>query len=301
MISIIGTGKIGSAIGFLIASNSLDDLTLVNRTKNKAIGEQLDLSNAIPSNSSIIINATDDFSQIKNSDTIVITASYGTYSTSRSEIIQDQISMMKRITEKIKPFVSGAKILMVSNPLDVLTYVLLKEGQFSSNQVIGIASSLDTARFRYILAKELDSSISEINDALVLGEHGDTMVPIFSKTKKNQTPVLDILNPKQIESVTQKVRLYWKTLREYKSRSVFGISKQVFDVLEAIKNKKEISIPTSVLLDGEYGISDVCIGVPTTISKDGLKQIHEIELNGSELSKLKNSAISVKNSITDCF
>ena len=300
MISIIGTGKIGSAIGFLIASNSLDDLTLVNRTKNKAIGEQLDLSNAIPSNSSITINATDDFSQVKNSDTIVIAASYGTYSTSRNEIIQDQISMMKRITEKIKPYVSDAKILMVSNPLDVLTYVLLKEGHFSQNHVMGIASSLDSARFQYILAKELNSNFSEIKDAIVLGEHGDTMVPIFSRAKKNQTSVSDILNPKQIESITEELRSYWKILREYKSRSVFGISKHVFDVLEAIKNKKEILIPSSVLLQGEYGISDVCIGVPTTISGDGLKEIHEIELNGSELSKLKNSAISVKNYIKDC-
>lgn len=299
MISIIGSGKVGSAIAFLTASNSLDDIVLVNRTKEKAIGESLDLTNTIPQNSKITINATDDFSKVKDSEVIVITASYGTYSTSRNEIIQDQVSMIKRITEKIKPYSSNSQILMVSNPVDVLTHCLLKIGRFSSNNVIGIASSLDTARFRFLLAKELDSNASEINNALVLGEHGDTMVPIFSKVKKNGSPILDILNQKQIEKITEDLRTYWKTLREYKSRSVFGISKHVFDVLEAMVNNKEINTPASVLLNGEYGISDVCLGVPTIISKDGLQKIQEIELDQNELLNLKKSANSVKAHIKD--
>lgn len=301
MISIIGSGKVGSAIAFLIATNSLDDITLVNRTKDKAIGEELDISNSIPHDSKISIKGTDDFSKINDSEIIVITASYGTYSTSRNELIQDQISMIKRITEKIKPYAKNSKILMVSNPLDVLTYAFLKTGKFSKNQVIGIASSLDSARFRYLLSRELETNMSEIKDAIVLGEHGDSMVPIFSQAKKNQTPVLDLLDSKQISSITNDLRTYWQTLREYKSRSVFGISKHVFDVINSMISNGTIDVPTSVLLEGEYGISDVCLGVPTIITKDGLKEIYDIKMSNSELYDLKKSGQQIKNSIENCM
>ena len=150
-----------------------------------------------------------------------------------------------------------------------------------------------------MLSRELVTDQSQISDAIVLGEHGDTMVPIFSRAKKQHTPVLELLNNEQIDSITGDLRFYWKTLREYKSRSVFGISKNVYDVLEAIIKNKEISVPASTLLNGEYGISDVCLGVPTKISKDGLQEIQEIKLSDIELEKFHRSANAVKNDIKD--
>lgn len=299
MISIIGSGRVGSAIAFIAASNSLDDILLVNRTKNKAVGEALDIANSIPENSSISITGTNDFSEVKNSEIIVITASAGTYSNSRTELVSDQINMVKKIHENLKPTSSNSKILMVSNPVDVLTYVFQKVGNYSRQKVLGVASSLDSSRLRLLLSKELSINSSQISNALVLGEHGDSMVPILSKAKKAGTPVLDILDENQIENINGNLRFYWKTLREYKSRSVFGISKHVFDILEAITKNKQISIPTSVLLDGQYGISDVCLGVPTKISKDGLEEIDEIEISPDELEKLQNSAQTIKNYIKD--
>jgi malate dehydrogenase len=301
LISIIGSGKVGSAIAFLAASRSLDDIVLVNRTKNKAIGEALDLTNSIPKGSSIFIKGTDDFAETKDSEVIVIAASAGTYSASRNELIKDQVTMVKQIVEKLKPFSDNSKILMVSNPLDVLTYVFQKEANLSSEKVIGIASSLDSSRFQYLLSRELSENPSKISDALVIGEHGDSMVPIFSRAKKDQTPVLELLNSEQIDSIIGDLRFYWKTLREYKSRSVFGISKHVFDVLEAIIKNKEIAIPSSVLLSGQYGLSDVCLGVPTIISKHGLKEIQEIELTSSELESLNKSSEYVKSNIHQDF
>lgn len=299
MISIIGSGRVGSAIAFIAASNSLDDIVLLNRTKEKAIGESLDIANSIPENSSISISGTDDYSDIQNSDIFVITASAGTYSNSRTELVSDQINMVKEIFQKLKNISSNAKILMVSNPVDILTYVFQKEGNFQNQNVIGVASSLDSSRFQLLLSKELSSNTNEIQDALVLGEHGDSMVPIFSRAKKLDTPVLDILNESQIENISGNLRFYWKTLREYKSRSVFGISKHVFDILESITKNKKISIPASVLLNGQYGISDICLGVPTKISKNGLEEIIEIELSTLELEKLQNSAETIKKYVKD--
>ena len=299
LISIIGSGRVGSAIAFLIASNSLDDVVLLNRTKNKAVGEALDISNSIPESSSISISGTNDYSEIKNSEIIIITASSGTYSQSRTELVTDQINMTRQIIEKLKDVSPNAKILVVSNPVDILTYIFHKESNFSNEKILGIASSLDSSRFRLLLSRELVTNQSQISDAIVLGEHGDTMVPIFSRAKKQHTPVLELLNNEQIDSITGDLRFYWKTLREYKSRSVFGISKNVYDILEAITKNKEISVPASTLLNGEYGISDVCLGVLTKISKNGLQEIQEIKLSDIELEKFRRSADAVKNDIKD--
>ncbi len=297
MISIIGSGKVGSAVAFLVASTSLDDVILVNRTKTKAIGESLDISNAIPEGSSISVKGTDDFSLTKGSDVVVIAASAGVYTKSRTEMIGEQVKMIKDIAKKIKTHTPNSKILVVSNPLDVLTYVFLKESGFPRKQVIGVASSLDSSRFRYLLAKEFAVSQSEIKDALVLGEHGDSMVPIFSRVKKNEKPVSELLDTIQIKEITKNLRNYWKPLREFKSRSVFGIAKNTFDIVESMIREKNLAIPASVLLNGEYGLSDVCLGVPIKLSKDGLDSIDEIELEESELDALHQSAKIIKNYI----
>ncbi len=212
-------------------------------------------------------------------------------------MVGEQVKMIKDIAKQIKTHTPDSTILVVSNPLDVLTYVFLKETGFPREQVIGVASSLDSSRFRYLLAKEFAVSQSEIKDALVLGEHGDSMVPIFSRAKMNEKPVLDVLEPIQIETITKNLRDYWRTLREFKSRSVFGIAKNTFDVVEAIIKEKTLSTPSSVLLNGEYGFSDVCMGIPTTLNKDGLQSIEKIELEDSELEDLSKSAKIIKNYI----
>ena len=297
LISIIGSGKVGSAVAFLAASTSLDDIVMVNRTKTKAIGESLDITNAIPEGSSISVTGTDDFSLTKNSDVVIIAASAAGYTQNRTEMIGEQVKMIKDIAKKIKTNTPDSKILVVSNPLDVLTYVFLKESGFPRKQVVGVASSLDSSRFRYLLAKEFAVSQSEIKDAMVLGEHGDSMVPIFSRAKKNRKPVSESLEAIQIEQITTNLRNYWKTLREFKSRSVFGIAKNTFDIVESMIKEKNISVPASVLLNGEYGLSDVCLGVPTKLSKNGLEKIDEIKLEESELNALHKSAKIIKNYI----
>lgn len=293
LISIIGSGRVGSAIAFLAAATSLDDIQLVNRSKDKAIGQALDISNAIPKESSFSVTST-DFSGIKNSEVVVISASTGTYVTSRTEMISEQIIMIKDIAKKVKRFAPNSKILIVSNPVDVLNYIFLKETEISRNRVIGVASSLDSSRFRYLLSQELNVNASEIKNALVLGEHGDSMVPIFSVTKCNNKPVLDILSSSQLDKITKDVRNYWQVLRKFKGPSIFGIAKNTVDVLGTIIKNEELSIPASVMLDGEYGLSDVCLGVPVKITKDGLTEIQEITLNRYEKNSLCQSAATVR-------
>lgn len=297
MISIIGSGLVGSSLAFLCASNSLDDIVLLNRTKEKALGEALDISNAIPKNSDYSIHGTDDYWEIKNSKIVIITASMGVYLKNRNEMIGSQVQMIKEIGNKIKSHCDSPIILVISNPVDVLTYYFLKETNFSRNQVLGIASSLDSSRFRYLISEKTGVKQSQISDAYVLGEHGDSMVPIFSKVKIKGENAYEILNSKETEEITQKTKDYWKSLRNFKSRSQFGISKKTFDVIKSIILNKSISIPASVLLDGEYGEKDVCMGVPITIESNGLTKIHNWEMNKLEEESLKLSAQTIRNNI----
>lgn len=298
MISIIGSGKVGSAVGFLCGSFSLDDIVLINRYEKKAIGEALDISNAIPTSSSISITGTSDYSKIKDSKVVVITASSGLHLQSRTEIMYDQAKMIQKIASNIAKYASDAKILMITNPVDVLTYVIQKEVSLSSKSVIGVASNLDSSRFRYLLAQEFGTNQSKIQDAIVMGEHDDTMVPIFSRAKYNGKPVTDLLDDAQISKITLDVRNYWKYLRDYKGHSVFGIAKNTFDIIKNIIKDETLDVPASVLLDGQYGLSDVCVGVPLTISKNGVVKIHQIEITQDEKESLRRSADTVKNNIT---
>lgn len=281
----------------MCAANSLDDILLVNRTKNKALGEALDISNAIPESSTISIRGTDDYSKTTGSQIVVIAASTGVYLKNRNEIIDAQVKMIKDIAFQIKHYCPDAIVLVVSNPLDVLTYFFQKETHFSRNKVIGIASSLDSSRFRYVLSEKFDVNQSHISNAIVLGEHGDTLVPIFSHTKIDGKNLLDLIDSYQKEIIVSRIRDYWRTLRNYKSRSQFGIAKNTFDVISSILKNNEIAIPASVRLEGEYSESDVCMGIPVIINNKGISQIQEIDLSQSESKALKISADTIRNYI----
>ena len=297
MIAIIGSGMVGSSIAFLCAANSLSNIMLLNRTKSKAKGEALDISNAIPRNSDFTINGTDDYSEIKNAEIIVIAASTGTYQKSRNDMVDSQVRMIKSISKKIKKFNNTPIILIVSNPVDVLTYYFQKEVRYPKEKVIGIASSLDASRFGRIISNQINVKYSHIEDVHVLGEHGDSMVPIFSKVKVDGRKLTELIDVKQEEEIRNQVRNYWKSLRKFKIRSQFGIAKNVYNVLEAIVKRRQLNAEASIFLDGEYGYEDICMGVPVTISSRGIEKIKSIKLNESEIQFLEQSAKNIRKNI----
>lgn len=205
--------------------------------------------------------------------------------------------MIKDIAKQVKQYASNATVLVVSNPVDVLTYFFQKESGFPREKVIGVASSLDSSRFRYLISKELGTNQSKIENALVLGEHGDSMVPIFSLAKFDGKPVRDLLSEEQAHKIKGDLIFYWKILREYKGPSIFGIAKNTFDIIQALIKNEELLVPTSTLLEGEYGISNVSLGIPTTITKNGAR-IQEISLDETELMSLQKSADTIKEYIS---
>lgn len=267
---------------------------MLNSTKNKAIGESLDITNAIPTNSHITITGTDDYQLIRGSKVVAITASKGKITTSRTDLLANNISLIKKIVPKIKKYADDSKIVIVTNPLDVITYVATKETGFSREQVIGMGSSLDSNRFRYLLAKALEVNQSKIT-GLVIGEHGDSMVPIFSSATCDGKPVVGELDKTRISGITSELRNYWKILKTFKDASVFGAARNTFDIVKTIVKNERLEVPASVLLDGEYGLSDICVGVPLSISDD--IKINEISLTKSERKSLYRSAAIVRENI----
>ncbi len=295
MISIVGSGRVGASIAFLCVSNAIDDVLLVNRDRKKAIGEALDIASAIPADSNFSIHGTDDYSQISGSDIVVVAASVEGYTKDRTETMDHQVKMIKEIAQKIKQHCPSSIVLIISNPLDVLTYFFQKETHLPRFKVIGIASNLDTSRFRYYISETLSVPQSSISNALVLGEHGDSMVPIFSRVKVGGNPLFSMIDNR--DTITKDVRNYWKKLRNYKSRSQFGIAKNTFDVIDSILHKKEIRIPASVVLEGEYGENDVAMGVPVVIDQNGVTEIEKIKLDDTEFSSLKKSSEKIRKDI----
>lgn len=265
----------------------------MNRNKNKAVGEALDLVTTIPSNSPISVTGTDNFQQITGSKVVVISVGAGKIVTSRTDLLPYNIPIVKQISKEIKKYANDAKVVVVTNPVDVITYYILKESGLPKENVIGMGSSLDSSRFQYLISKVLRTNQSKI-ESIVLGEHGNSMVPIFSTARFDGKPFN--FDENQMAQITTEVRNYWKPLKEFKGASVFGAAKHSYDIAKAIVKNEKLRIPASVMVNGEYGLSDVCVGVPVVIDKNGAV-IEEIDLDGTELNSLKTSAEIIKNNI----
>ena len=294
MISIIGAGRVGSALAFLLASEALDDIVLVNDTKNKAIGESLDIMSVLPPTTKISITGTDDMAKIKKSNIVVITASVGKITDERTDLLPFNFPIIKEISNDIRKFADDAKIIVVTNPVDIITYQVMKETEFNSNSVIGMGSSLDSTRFRYILGKELAAKQNQI-EGIVIGEHGNTMVPVFSSVKLDGKYLE--LNKNQKSQISIELMNFWRYLIAYKGESVFGAAKNTYDMIQAILLEKQLSVPAQVYLNGEYGFDNICMGVPVILNGNGIDKIIEINLSASESELLGMSALKIKEII----
>lgn len=297
MISIIGSGKVGSEIAFMCASSSLGDIVLVKRDEKQALGQALDMSNAIPPHSEMSISATSDCSKIAGSDVVVIAVSSGIHKQKRVDLMQNHVSIIRTISPYIAKYAPDAKILMITNPVDVLAYVIQKEGRLASKNVMGVSSGLDSGRFRYLLAKEFGANQSRISDAIVMGEHDDSMVPIFSRVKFDGKRVSGMLTDEQTQRITADVRNYWMWLRDLHWYSLFGIAKNAFDIIKSVVKNEAFDVPVSVLLDGQYGVSDVCMGVPITLDREGVRKIRQVKISDDELGLLCQSAARIRCNI----
>ena len=299
-ISIIGAGNVGSTLASRVLSGNLADVVLLDIAGDLARAKALDIMDASPlMGHEKRVSGTSDYKEIKGSRVVVITAGFPRQpGMSRDELIQKNVQIVKAVLRNVKNFSPEAILVMVTNPLDVMTWLAHKEMKCDRKKVLGMAGNLDTSRFKALLAEELSVSPKNI-ESFVLGSHGDTMVPLVSKTLIRGKPLRDVLSREKIDSLLERTKKRGgEIVSLLKSGSAyFSPSAACFEILQAIiKNENKI-IPCSSILHGEYGIEDCAAGVPARIGEAGISEILEWKLPDEELNALKDSARAVKNII----
>ncbi len=299
-ISVIGAGNVGAEIANQLVCREISNVILIDKYGDIAKGKALDiLTSASLKNSSSNIIGSDDYNLITDSDLVIITAGLARKpGMSREELVEANGNIISEIVTNIKNLSPNAIILMVTNPLDVMTHLAYKVSGFKPEKVLGMAGVLDTARFKTFVAEELGVTASDVN-AMVLGGHGDEMVPLVNCTTVAGIPIKQLADDETIERIVERTRKggaeivnLLKTGSAYYAPAISAV-----EMAEAIiKNKKSI-MPASVYLRGEYGINDMYVGVPAILGSDGAEKIIEFELGEDDREKLMDSAKLVKETI----
>jgi len=299
-ISVIGAGHVGEVTAFKIAEKELGDVVLLDVIEDMPIGKGLDMREGGPVGKyDSKITGTNSYADTANSDIVVITAGVPRKpGMSRDELVGTNFGIVKSVTEQVAKYSPQALLLVVSNPLDAMVYTAFKISRFPKNRVFGMAGILDTTRFRAFIAMELNVSVESIQ-ALVLGGHGDTMVPFARYTTISGIPLSHFLPQDRIEAIITRTRKgggeivsYLKTGSAY-----YAPALAITEMVESIAKDKKKILPCAAYLEGEYGINDLYLGVPIKLGANGVEEIIELDLTEEEKEAIKNSEAAVRNVI----
>lgn len=297
-VSIIGAGNTGATLAFIIAQQELADVVLIDRPHNEGQvkGKALDILESSPVYGfDVNVTGSIDYQDTANSDIVVITAGVPRKpGMSRDDLVQVNEAVMYDVTQEIVTHSPNCKIIVLTNPVDAMTYAVINASGFPKERVIGQSGILDTARYQTFIAEALNVSIKDIR-GLVLGGHGDTMVPLVHSTNVNGVPLNKMLDTAQIEHVVERTRKGGAEIVELlgNGSAYYAPASAIYSMLEAILKDQKRLLPSIALLEGEYGFSDICLGVPTILGEQGIERIVELELSEEEQAQLKISADSV--------
>lgn len=301
-VSVIGAGNVGATTAHLIAQKELADVALVDIIEGVPQGKALDMTEAAPIDRfDAKIIGTNDYAGINGSDIVVVTAGLPRKpGMDRLDLLHKNANIIEDVSTNIAKYAPDAVVIMVTNPVDVMTYHAWKVTGFPKNRVIGQAGILDSARFAAFIAMELDVSVEDIS-AMVLGGHGDEMVPLPRFTTVSGIPITELLPAETIDRLIQRTRKGGSEIVGLlKTGSAFyAPATAVTRMVEAILKDKKRILPCSAHLKGEYGIEDIYIGVPVKLGADGIEKIIELKLTQSELTALQDSARVYKKGISN--
>jgi len=299
-ISIIGAGNVGSLTAMRIAQEGFDEVLLIDIVKGLALGKAYDLQDARPIlKYDYNIQGSEDINQIKDSDIIVITAGLTRKpGMSREELLKKNADILKDISLSIKKLAANAVVVVVTNPLDLMTYFVLKATGFKQNKVLGMGISLDAARFANLISQELNVPCADI-EACVIGSHGEGMLPLARFTKIKGVGLDEFLEDKRIEALVNRATsrgLEIVTLLNSGS-AFFAPSAAIASMVKAIAKDEKRTLGACAYLNGEYGIKGICIGVPCRLGRQGIENIVELDLKKEEKDKLIKSAENIRQLI----
>ncbi|HRY32489.1 MAG TPA: malate dehydrogenase [Bacteroidales bacterium] len=298
-ITVIGAGNVGATVANVIAHKDLArEVVLVDIKEGVAEGKALDIwqTSSINHFNSKVIGVTNDYLRTKGSGVVVITSGLPRKpGMSRDDLISTNAAIVKEVTEKVIKYSPEAIIIVVSNPLDVMTYCAYLAARKDSRKVFGMAGILDTGRYRAFVADALKVSPKDIH-AMLLGSHGDTMVPLPRYTSVAGIPITELLNKDEIDKIVERTRKGGGELVSLMGTSAwYAPGAAAAQMVEAIVDDQQRIFPVATLLTGEYGLKNVYLGVPVKLGAHGIEEIIELKLNKDEMKMLKDSADSVKS------
>lgn len=298
-VTVVGAGAVGASCAEYIAMKDFAaEVVLVDIKEGFAEGKAMDLMQTASLNGfdTKITGSTNDYAKTANSDVAVITSGIPRKpGMTREELISTNAGIVKTVAENLIKESPNVIIIVVSNPMDTMTYLAHKATGLPKNRIIGMGGALDSARFKYRLAEATEAPISDI-DGMVIGGHSDTgMIPLTRLATRNSVPVSQFISEERMQEVKEATKVGGATLTKLLGTSAwYAPGAAVAAMVHAIATDAHKMFPSSCMLDGEYGLSDICIGVPALIGANGVEKIVEIELNDAEKEELVNSADAVR-------
>ena len=296
-ISLIGAGAIGGTLAHLAAMKELGDIVLVDIVEGVPQGKSLDLLASRPVDGyDVEFTGSNDYAPTRGSDVVIVTAGLPRKpGMSRDDLVDKNTGIMKGIAEKVRELSPNAFVIVITNPLDAMVYVMKRVTGFPKNRVVGMAGVLDSARFRTFVSMELGISVEDIT-AMVLGGHGDDMVPIVRFSTVAGVPVSHFLSQEKIDAIVKRTQLAGgEVVNLLKTSAWVSPAAAAIEMAEAyLKDKKRV-LPCAAYLEGEYGIRDYYLGVPVVIGAGGVERIIELPLDDAEKKALMASFARVKD------
>jgi len=302
-ISLIGAGQIGGTLAHLIGTKELvDEVVLFDVANGIAKGKALDIAQSSSVDGfNVKFSGTDDYKDIKDSDVIIITAGVPRKpGMSRDDLLGINLKIIKQVAEGIKQHAPNAFVICITNPLDVIVMAFQKFSGLPANKVVGMAGILDSSRFKLFLSLELNVPVKEI-DAMVMGGHGDTMVPMPRFTKVSGKPLLNLvkegkISQEKLEEINQRTRDGGAEIVKYleKGSAFYAPAASGVQMAEAYLNDEKKLLPCAIQLNGEYGVKNIYVGVPVIIGKNGVEKIELIDLDEKEKKEFMHSIDAVK-------
>ncbi len=297
-VTVVGAGNVGATCADVIAHKELcNELILVDIKENFAEGKALDMWQTAPVNmyDTRIKGSTNDYTKTANSDVVVITSGLPRKpGMTRDDLISTNAGIVKSVTENIIKHSPNAIIIIVSNPLDVMTYCAYLTANLPSTKVFGMAGILDTARYKAFLAEELNVSPKDIQ-AVLMGGHGDTMVPLPRYTTVGGIPVTELIAADKLDAIIERTKKGGGEIVNLLGTSAwYAPGAAAAQMVEAIVRDQKRVFPVCALLNGEYGLNNIYLGVPVILGKNGIEKIIELQLNAAEKQLLLSSATAVK-------
>ncbi|MCP9201449.1 malate dehydrogenase [Gramella sp. GC03-9] len=298
-VTIVGAGAVGASCAEYVAiKNFASEVVLLDIKEGYAEGKAMDLMQTATLNGfdTKITGSTNDYSKTANSDIAVITSGIPRKpGMTREELIGINAGIVKEVSSNLIKHSPNVTLIVVSNPMDTMTYLVHKTTGLPKNKIIGMGGALDSARFKYRLSEALECPPSDV-DGMVIGGHSDTgMVPLTRLATRNSVPVSAFLSEERLNQVSEDTKVGGATLTKLLGTSAwYAPGAAVSGLVQAIACDQKKMFPCSAMLDGEYGLNDICIGVPAILGKDGLEKIVELKLDDAEIAKMKESAEGVK-------